>query len=364
MASEPPVELLVDGQRYGGWQTVEISRSIEALAGSFALSLTEQHANKPAPWPISDKAECSALVGGVPVITGFLDQTTIDLDSNARSVSVNGRDRAGDLVDCSVQLSKWSFVNVDVLGLARKICAPYGVKVSLQAGLAAKSVTIPKKKYSIDPGDTAADALGNLLKLAGLLAVSDGLGGIILTRAGSTRIALALVEGVNVKSATGKFTVSGRYRNYEVMGSHKGRDDLSGPQAAGVKGVATDSRARAGRTLIVRPDHNLTAAIAKDAAEWEAASRAARGEQLTVRAPGWGETPNDPVWPINALVQVKVPSCRINGTALIAGVTLRCDVNEGMTSDPRPAKPRLIRPEPVRDQPRSAELGTTTGARS
>jgi len=344
--TSPPIELTVAGKRYGGWQSVEIVRSIEALAGGFTLSLSEQWAGQPKPWPIPDDAECSVLIEGVPVITGFLDSIEPAFDTSTRSITVRGRDRAGDLVDCSAQLGAWSFSNVNVLELAKKIAAPYGVPVTLQASLVS-TVTVPKKKYSIDPGDSAAEALGALCKLTGLLAVSDGAGGLVLTRAGTERLATVLVEGQNLLSCRGKFSSSQRFRQYEVMGSHKGRDDVTGAQACGVRGSATDMNARAGRTLIVRPDQGVTPATAKERAEREAAVRAARAEQVTARVQGWAESPFNPVWPMNKLVKLRSPSCRVDGDTLIAGVTLSFSASEGSVTTLDLRNPAAFVPDPT-----------------
>lgn len=318
--SPPPITLNVAGRKYGGWKTVSITHSIEALAGSFTLSLTERWAGQDKPWPIGENDECAVCIDGVPVITGFVDDVEPGFDASSRSITVKGRDRAADLVDCSAQLGAWSFANVNVLELAQKIAAPYGCGVTLQAGLVASAITIPKK-YSIDPGDTAGSALESLCKVAGLLAISDGLGGIVLTRAGTERVGTVLTEGVNLKSARGRFSSTGRFRTYEVMGSHKGRDDLSGASAAGVKGTATDMNARAGRVLIVRPDTGVTRETATQRAQWEASVRAARGESLSVVVQGWNESDLFGVWPLNKLVRVRSPTCRVDGDALIAGVT-------------------------------------------
>jgi len=345
----PPIVLSVAGKNYGGWQTVRITRSIEALAGSFSIALTEQWAGQSKPWPIADDAECSVMIDGLTVITGFVDRTRPGFTLNSRSISVEGRDRSGDVVDCSAQLDKWSFSNVNVLETARKICAPYGVNVSLQPGLVVPAVTVPKK-HAIDPGDSAADALQKLLAPAGLLAVADGNGGLVLSRAGSQQLLTTLVEGENVKEAQGSFDVSSRFRTYEVMGSHKGRDDLSGATAAGVRGTATDMNARTGRTLIVRPDTNMTAALAKDRAEWEASTRAARGESVAVKVQGWAPVSDalfHPVWPMNWLVRAKLPSCRVNGLGLIAGVSLSHDDKEGTVTTLDLRNPDAFAPDPT-----------------
>lgn len=346
MVDRDRAQLSVNGKLYGGWKTAKIKRSIEALSGSFSLSVSERWGGQDEPWPIGENDECVIKVGGVPVITGFIDQSEPSFDAENNSIALEGRDRSGDIVDCSAQLGAWQFSSANILNLAQKICAPYKVKVALQAGLVAETVTVPKK-YSIDPGDTSASALENLCKVAGLLAVPDGFGGIVLTRAGTERLATTLVQGQNILRGKATFDFKGRFRNYEVMGSHKGRDDLSGEQAAGVKGTAKDMNAREGRTLIIRPDTGVTVALAKKRAEWEATTRAARGDSVSVTVQGWNESPFEPVWPLNKLVRVKSKRLRVDGFMLIAGVTLTLDPKSGTLTELDLRDPRAFTPDPT-----------------
>lgn len=346
IAKAPPVVALsVDGKSYGGWKTVRISRSIEALCGSFALGVSERWAGQDQPWPIGENSPCVVSIGGAAVITGFVDERDPSYDATSHSVTIEGRDAAGDLVDCSTQLGKWSFSNVDVLALAQKIAAPFNVSVSLQTGLISTAVTVPKK-YSIDPGDLAAGSLENLCRVAGLLAISDGLGGILLTRAGTARCSTALVEGQNILKASAKFSAKGRFRTYEVMGSHKGREDLNGASAAGVKGTATDLNARAGRVLIIRPDHSLTPATAKLRAGWEASVRAARADAVSVTVAGWTQA-DGTVWPINKIVGVHSKRIGVHGDMLIAGVELNHDESTGTTATLSLKDPAAYSPDPT-----------------
>ncbi len=360
----PPLSLKVAGKIYTGWQSIQITRSMEALAGGFSLGLserfsTERETGRRVLDQIPDGAECVVAIDDVPVITGFIDRINRSLSTTGHTVTVTGRDRAADLVDCSAKLGAWSFKNVNFLDLAQKIAEPYGVTVALQSGLTVKNegprwveivkgkqATMPNK-YSIDPGDTAAEALGNLLRLAGLLAISDGRGGLILTRTGTERVGTLLVEGKNVLEANSSFDSSHRFRTYEVMGSHAGAEDYSGPQAAGVKGTATDLNARAGRTLIVRPETGVTPALAKQRAEWEASTRAARAQALTVKVQGWKESELFGVWPVNKLVAVDLPVLGVKGDALIAGVTFVHDQNSGTVTTLDLRNPKSFTPDPT-----------------
>ena len=336
-----PLALNVAGKAFSGWKSIRVTRTLEALCGSFSLTVADGP-----DWPISEDDACSVLVEGVPVITGYIDSLEPSYDSASHTVTVNGRDRAADVVDCSAQLGAWQFSSVDVLTLARKICAPYGVTVAMQPGLVSSAASL-SKKYSIDPGDTAGAALENLCKVAGLLAISDGLGGVLLTRTGTERVGTVLVQGQNILRAGAKFDRTGRFRDYLVMGSHKGGDSLNGASASGVKGTATDMNARAGRTLVVRPDANMTPALAKSRAEWEASVRAARAESASVTVQGWIESDLFGAWPLNKLVAVRSPKLRVNGDMLIAGVTLSYDEGSGTLTQLDLRNPKAFTPDPT-----------------
>lgn len=345
-------ELLVGGVKYEGWKSVRVTRSIESLCGSFELGLTEKWNEAGEVWPIGEGDECSVSLDGETVITGFVDTRDLELSAGDHAIRVSGRDRSGDLVDCSVLLDQWEFTKVDVLALAKKICAPYNVGVSLQPGLTLATTTIPKK-HAINPGESAANAIDSLCKVAGLLAVSDGRGNVVLTRAGTKVCKTALVEGVNILGASSKFTHSGRFRTYLVLGSHRGTEtmhvgesDWEGRPVSLVKGVAEDREVRRfGRNLVIRPEHSITQAQAKARAQWEATTRAAKSSAVTVKVQGWKD--GSRLWPVNEQVQIKAPSVGINGQMLITQVEFSEDRATGTTATLTLRRPASFLPDPT-----------------
>jgi prophage tail gpP-like protein len=341
------VALEVGGKAYRGWQRVNVTRGIETVSGSFSLGVSERWETQGEPWPIGEGERCTVRIAGVPVITGFVDERSPSFSATSHSVDVSGRDAAGDLVDSSLELDRWEFSDVDVLTLARKICAPFGLDVKLQTGLTLAAVTIPKR-FSIDPGDTAFSALEHLCRTAGVLPVSDGLGGITLTRGSSTRAATEIVEGINVLEASARFAVAGRFRTYKVLGSHRGSDNLNGSAAARVRGSAIDlGVARAARTLIVRPEGNVTTAQAKTRAEWEATTRAAKAVSVSVTVQGWRQSDGKP-WPVNAVARVKLPTLGLASVdMLIAQATYSASVDSGTTTRLELRRPDAYRPDPT-----------------
>jgi prophage tail gpP-like protein len=338
----------VNGRDYSGWKSVRVTRGIEAISGSFELEIAERWAGQDLLWPLEEEDHCQVLIGDKAVITGFVDSAGISYGAQEHTFSVAGRDLAGAMVDCSAALKHWEWLNVGVLELARHLAEPFGIKVSMQPGLQ-EPWRIPK--VAVDPGDTAFDALERACRLAGVLPISDGAGGVLLTRAGAARATTALVEGVNILGASADFDASGRFRRYIVMGQQQGTDHVAGADAAWVRAEAEDlGVVRSSRVLIVRAEGNVTPASAKLRAEWEAKVRAARATGVTVVVQGWTQadgTPDGTLWPVNARVPIRSKLLGLDGEMLITQAMHTLDEHSGALTHLSLKRPDAFLPEPV-----------------
>ncbi len=315
--------LLVDGKRYAGWKSVRVTRSIESIAGSFALDVSDRWGDGD-PWPIAEEDGCVVDIDGIVVIDGYVDKRSLSASKDARTLSYSGRDRAAALVDCSaiveagtVSKSKWTFYNVDVFELATKIAEPFGIRVSLQAGLG--SVLAKDKKVVVHPGDTCFEVIARVAGAAGVLVVSDAKGGIVITRGGTER-ATPLVEGQNILTASVEYDASDRFRRYLISSQVPGTDEASG-EATRVQAEAIDQGVRrTDRVILIRPEKGYSTPDSRRRADWEARIRAARAEKVSVTVLGWKQ-PNGKLWPINTLTQVHAPNLiGVDGDLLISQV--------------------------------------------
>ncbi len=351
------VTLHVNGRAFGGWKSARVTRGIEAISGSFELDVSDRWGGQREPWPILEEDECALALDGVPVITGFVDRRSLSYGASEHSLSVTGRDRTGALVDCSAELKQWEFRNVPLLTLAKRLAEPFGVAVSLQPGL---KLSASIAKISVDPGDTAHDAIERACRMVGLLPMADGVGGLVLARAGATRATTALIEGENIKTAAADYDGSGRFRRYVASGQHAGSDNLSGAAAARVRAEAQDVNVRrVSRVLVIRPEGNATQAYARQRAEWEATVRAARAASVRVTVQGWQQGDGS-LWPINALVPVSSPRLGLKGDMLITQATYSLDENGGTTTTLQLKRPDAFLPEPA--VPQGREPGRATFA--
>lgn len=355
------VVLTVNGLRYQGWQSAQVTRSIESISGSFSLSVSERFTNQSKPWPINPGDACSVSIDDQNLITGYVDRRDGSFASGSHDVSVSGRDATGLLVDSSAGLlpkaataksgkhSKWEFKNVSVLDFVKQVCEPFGIKVSLQPYLPEPK---PPAKFAISPGDTAFNAIEHACRLAGLLPISDGQGHLTLTQAGTERCTTNLIEGDNVLSASVSYDDSGRFYRYITLGQSAGTDENAGSAVSAVTGEAFDQGVKqTSRVLIVRPEGGVTRAQAQQRSEWEAIVRYARAATATVRVQGWRQGDGS-LWPVNALVSAKIPSLEV-GTdrdpvqLLITQATYSISPSAGTITELTLRRQNSFLPEPV-----------------
>jgi prophage tail gpP-like protein len=282
-----------------------VTRRLTALAGSFVLSSAKRRPSEGRWFALPDDA-CTLLDGEDALLTGRIDGFFPTQRPGSRSLIVRGRDAAADLVDCSPD-SIAPITNVSLTGIAETLAAPFDVPVTAAVDVGARFAS-----FALHPGETCWTALARACRARGVLAVSDARGGIVLTRAGSARCATAIDESANGTVVLGRFSRIGRFGKIRVVGM----DD----RGIAIGHEATDSGVSASRFKRIDAPECRTLAACAARARWEVRTRAARARTLSVQVPGWRQA-DGTLWPLNALVQGRVPSDGIDGDLLIAGVS-------------------------------------------
>lgn len=339
--ADDDVSLVVNGRPYQGFKSVRITRSIESLAGNFALSVTDRWQDAE-PWGIAEEDECRVEIGAEVVISGYVDKRNPSVSATDRSLSYTGRDRAAALVDCSVVLDKWTFRNLSFYEFAKKIAAPWGVDVTMQAGLTLKK----RSKIVVQPGDTAFEALAREAKEDGVMIVSDGAGGIVITRSGTAR-APALIEGQNILSIDVDYDGTDRFYRYVMLSQSAGTDESSGESTRVLAEAIDEGVRRKDRVLLLRAEKGYSIADARRRVDWEARIRAAKAEPVNVRVQGWLQ-PDGRLWPLNARSHVKARrSVSVDGDMLITSAEHTIDDRAGRITTLRLMRPDAFTPEPT-----------------
>lgn len=335
------VELVIDGEIFAGWKSARIERSIEQISGAFVLELTERFPGQQIKWKIECGAQCSLHLDGIKVITGAVDRSERSGSATQLQLSVNGRDRTADLVDCSACRADGSTGEINGVrldALAKILVKGYNVGVTVAAGL---DLGAPFATWSIEPGETIHDSLERAARQRAVLLTSDGLGNLVITRAGKTRNPVALVEGENLLTWNVVRDDSQRHYNYLALGQSSETD--SGRYSERAK----DAAIRTNRRLIIVAEDLATGITLRERIQWERNIRRARGRQISVTVAGFGG--QNKLWNPNELVSIRIPSADIDANLLIVSVVQSID-EKGATSTltlaPADAYDLLAEPDP------------------
>jgi len=335
------VELLVGGKRYSGWKAITVSRSLESLSGSFSLDVADHWVDQALAWPIIEEDECKVLIDGQTVIDGWVGHCGPSFTSSSRSLAFQGNDRAAALVECSAMLEHWTFKGKTVASITRILAEQYDIKVTVQDGL--ESLLAPAKVV-VSPGDTSFSVIDKVAKASGVMVISDGKGGITITRAPSGRSSQQLVEGVNLEDGSVDYDATQRFSRYFVASQIPGDDNSTG-NSVRIRAYASDKGVRrANRFTIIRPAQALTSVQSRIHADWTARIRAANSASASVTVKGW-EQSNGALWPIGVLIYVNSPTLRIDGDMRISQAD-HVKGPEGERTTLRLVRPDAFTPDP------------------
>lgn len=340
MAEPDRVELKVGGRLFSSWTEVSVDRGIANPAGAFALTYAEKTGAGAAPEGIRAGMVCEVLIGGETVINGHVDVAAHAFDAERRTLTVSGRDRTADLVDCSALNSPGVWRGRTMAQIARDLIAPFGLAVDVRADAGA-----PFKAFAIQQGETVWEAIERLARFRGLLAVATPAGGVAFIRPGQRRAGFDLRQGETLLAANADHDQSQRFSRYVVKGQSAGDDDVNGEAAAGPRGEAADPTIARHRPLLVVAEEQATLASLRARAGWEASMRAAEGERVSLTVQGWRD-PLGAIWAADLVVPVTAPWIDVAGDQLIADVSFRLDADTGSTTVLSCSPPDAFRPEP------------------
>ena len=305
------LELLVGGLVYSGWKEISINRSVEVATSSFIITMFEQ-----ANWKIDRNDTVIVMLDGFSVLTGYIDKISRSLDGGSHSYKVKGRGLTSDLVDCSAMNEPGEFVGLDLNAIVKQLAAPIGVAVVVSDN---PGVAFPK--FSIQPGESAWEAIERACRMRQHLAFSNRQDDLVLARPGNEIADVDLVEGRNILSVDSTTDNSKRYSRYVVRGQSGGNDSWSGENAAEAEGVATDPSVKRKRELLIVAEASITPQIATQRAQWEAITRASRSTKVKIKVQGWREKGDKgSMWFPNKQVFVNARSVGVYGYMVIIAV--------------------------------------------
>lgn len=333
--------LLIDGQAYGGWTRIEVQRGIEQIAGGFVLQLTSRYPGLETPMQLREGLSCQVKLGDDLVISGYIDDYETDDTDTSSTVRVAGRDKTGDLVDCSAIYKTGQWRGVKLAQIVTDIAFPFDIKVVVAPGTNTGDVF---KRFALEEGEKAFDAIDRACRLRAVLVTSTPDGNLLITAASTVNSGVALIEGVNMKKFNSKHSWKERHSEITLKGQVPGDDDENGAAAAHLKASAKDAELLRYRPLVVIAEHGTSTKSLADRAAWEVKVRMGRGKRGGCTVVGW-RTGKDgqegPLWQPNTLVQVTSERMNIDRELLIVSCSYQL-TEQGKVTDITFARPEAF----------------------
>lgn len=348
----PAIALVIGERQWLGWTYADIVATMDAVSGSFSIGVTDRWSGAARPRPIAPGDACRLTIDGEPVIDGSIDVVQPFYDAHEHGVNITGRDRTGDLADCSADDGEWH--DIELAALVAAIARPFGIKVYREADTGARF-----RRFRIQPGETAWEAIDRATRARALLAVASGDGNLALIRAridpeGTTppvKIILGSAKG-NALRASGTFDAHERHSRYRLLAQQGGA--FGAPEdRAHVVAEAADPGVRRYRPLTLVARDQLDAAAALAQVRWEANVRRGRALRASYTLVGWRDDLGR-LWRPNTRVRVEDPWLAIDHELLVASVRLSIHPEEGILTDLELVESMAYLPEPAQPEPSEA----------
>lgn len=401
--------LNVAGVEFAGWTACAVTAGIETAARSFSVRATVRYPGESNPLRIAPGMPCAVLLGDELVINGWIDAVAPKQDADTSEITVTGRSRTADLVDCSCLDKPGQFAGMKAEEIAAALAKPYGVDVVAEVSTGAVfgrkawrkrvktgvpiveiSAITPKLYFgtelanaggpvslakpvgpvfgpvlgsslksgtaivtgpavpghTVEKGETVFESVSRLAEKRGLLVTDDALGRLVLTRAGTGKATTAIVRGGNVISGEAKFDASHVFSEYVVRGQRIGTDTDFGEGVVNPLGTANDPACVRFRRLALSSQSRSTSADCVKEARWEAAARLGKSCTAEYTVRGWRQD-DGTLWRSNLLVQVRDPFCALDGEMLITGCTYSLTEDGGTVTTLSLALAAAYAPKPI-----------------
>ena len=308
--------MVVSGRAYSGWISVNVYRSLDDAASRFAVAGVIRWPGENNPVRIGRDDAITVKIGRDKVLSGYVDN--VRFAPGTGIVSVEGRSRTADLVDCSAKPGQYKGLTLSEF--ASELARPFGVQVVTDTTTFNRQL----KRTHVKPGASVYQEIERAARAAGVLVTDDPDGRLCLIRAGGNRSSTRLVVGENILlGAEVSSDMSARYSHYQVRSQTVGDDADYGDAVTSIEGLEEDEGAGRYRLLIIDTP-GLNRQDAKNRATWEAATRAGKSVSAYFPVRGWRQG-DGRLWEPNYRVRCTDRESGLDGDLLIRSVRYSVD---------------------------------------
>jgi prophage tail gpP-like protein len=333
------ITIRTGGHDYFGWTSAEVTASIGKAARSFSVTMAEMNIRDLGEsfW-VAPGDDIQVLADDIVVLDGFVNEYKPSFDANAHSVTISGRGKSQDSVDCSAAAHPTGrFENLSVQAIANEL-----------AGIVSNTVTSTEntpviRKFQVNQGETIIAAIHRLAHAHGFSVMGNADGSMSLVRgASSDRFKGVYLEEGRWPLLRASATISdhAKFSDYEMKSQLNGSENRFGVDAASEVARVKDATVTRYRPYVGLMSVSTDSQTASTAADWRARRIAGKGVNVDVTVQGFqygGE-----LWQPNKLIYISAPTLRLEHELLIESVTYRLD-DSGSRTDLKLVPPKAAK---------------------
>ena len=342
------ITVTVNGMDYFGWESSDLSFSMENIARTATIPVTLIPGDPPA---IKRQDKCTIRIGDTQLMTGIVLAAEPFYKKDACGLKVVVRDLTGDLIKASAMHKGGQWKNAKLDTIVGDLVKPFGIKVRVLDDVGA-----PIKEFKLEHGESVLDAIGRVAKKREMIATSNPQGEVVLCRTGKTRVKGAIVRGQNVIEMESTGTDEDRMGEYIAFGQSDVADDFE--HAKNKKAKTTDKEITRYLPLLMNAEGKPDQADLQKQVDHQMRVRRGHAYGLQYKIEGW--TTLGEAWDINPRIPIYDDIAGLNGEEwLIADIKYGCSIDDGDAREVtvRPIEAYELAPETERKKSGDSKKG-------
>ena len=317
------ITINVNGTKFGGFKTVNINTSLEALCG--ALDFT--HAFREDAFVILEGDFIQLFIDENLYLTGIVD--TVKIGKTGSLIQI--RSKTSLIVDSSPDVAKNELKNITFNSFLSELLSPFNSGKGLNTDIKFKIIDPIKKLYTeIKIGqETVFELINTKLKELNKRMVTTPSGDIEIMSSVPKKISTVIELGYNITDYNIEKSIEGRFSKYIVRSKNKTGKNKGEPWKIKAKkksfftrGEAIDKSVKFIKIKTIKAEDGLTSSECKKRAEYERDMRIGTTQEISVTLQGFYQTAKDLLWPLGALVNARFIKFDIDNFFIIKSLNL------------------------------------------
>ncbi len=335
------LEIKIREKIFRGFTNLTIKRGFKAAADVFSLSVIVSPDEKFAAFDLDPGDLVEVFVGRSRTLpptlflTGRIDSEERSVSGSSRSIKIEGRSLAGQIIDSAAVHKTGTLRNRSFDQVLKEFLSPFKIPYKIETDLGERF-----SKIVLDQGETVFDLFDRLATDRGLILSSLPNGGLLVSRA-LIDSADQVIDSLTADTITRRRAIVERFSEYRARAYKTGGDS----ETISAESIVYDDfiKSKLYRPTIISLQDSRNASEVKTRAIVEANTRAGRSTVVSASVPGWYDK-NENLIQAGRVYRISDPWLSLNEDFFVSEVAYSLDSKSGFSAGLTLDRPAAVNP--------------------